>query len=190
MLTHENLDLLWNIEVLCQRCIRAERFFNVVSGSKSNAWAFTQNCYGEICVILWCQVFGALSEPTHYSKLFEAGPLAGMRKQDIEVRLRQSTGKDVHEYKKLWQEVKIARDKFMVHNEFNSKDIPCFPDLDSMVKVCLEMRNIIREIVTSEKSDDPKKQGDIVHFVSCFTNAIFLATIQDESFELIQSLKS
>ena len=53
-----------------------------------------------------------------------------------------------------------------------------------MVNVCLEMRNINREIATSEKSYDTKKQSDIVHYISVLTNANFLTEINDETLEL------
>jgi hypothetical protein len=188
MITHDQLNLLWNIEVACQWCIRAAHYFDVASNSKSNMWSFTQNCYGGICVIHWCQVFGAKSEPTHYSKLFGVEPLAGMSKNRTEERLRQSTGMDKIIYKQLWNETKKARDKFLVHNEFNSKETPIFPDLDVLIKVCCEMRNIISDIVTLVKSDDPKKQADIAHFVTHFTNEMFLAEIQKETHVLVQAM--
>ena len=188
MLTRDQLDLLWNIEVACQWCIRAAYYFDVASNSKSNMWSFTQNCYGGICVIHWCQVFGACSEPTHYTKLFGVGSLAGMSKDQARERLRLSTGMDKITYNKFWEKTKDARDQILVHNEFNSKDSPVFPDPYVLIKVCFEMRNIINEIVTREKADDPKKQGDIAHFVSHFTNDKFLAEIKEETQELVTAI--
>lgn len=188
MLSCDQLDLLWNIEIACQRCIRASHYFDIVSGTKANMWIFTQNCYGGICIIHWCQVFGVWSEPTHYSRLFKAGTVSSISKDQAADRLRKATGKDEHQYKSLWEEVKSARDKFLVHNEFSSKDRPVFPDLDILVKVCLEMRDIIREIVKSEESEDPKQQENIANFVSYYTNDRFLSEIKGESQRLFQAM--
>ena len=35
MLMRDQLDLLWVIEVACQRCIRAAKYFDVASGTMS-----------------------------------------------------------------------------------------------------------------------------------------------------------
>jgi len=180
MLTRIQLDLLWNIEVACERCIRAAKYFGIASGAKDNLWVFTQNCYGGICVIHWCQVFGSCSEPIHYSNLFAKGTTAGISRDQVTKRLRDVVGMSEAQYFKLWQEVKDARDKFLVHNEFKATDSPVFPDLDLLTKICLEMREIIHQIITSEKSVDPKLQGDIEHFVSHYTNNRFLSELDRE----------
>jgi hypothetical protein len=111
-----------------------------------------------------------------------------MSKDQARERLRQSTGMDKIKYNNFWKETKKARDQIFGHNEFNSKDSPVFPDPDVLIKVCFEMRNIINEIVTREKADDPKKQGDSAHFVSHFTNVKFLAEIKEETQELVKAI--
>jgi len=45
MLTSRQLDLLWNIEIACQRCIRAAHYFEIASDSERNIWSF-YNAYG------------------------------------------------------------------------------------------------------------------------------------------------
>ncbi len=180
MLTRTQLDLLWNIEVACQRCIRASHCFDAASGTNSNLWAFTQNCYGGICVIHWCQVFGNRSEPTHYSHVFENGTVTTVSRDQASARLCGSVEMDEDAYQIFWQAAKDARDKFFVHNEFSSSDRPVFPDLGLLAKVSMEMRNIIREIITAEQSQDQKYQGDFEHFVSHYTNDKFLTEIKSE----------
>jgi hypothetical protein len=150
MLNQEQLDLLWVIEVACRRCIRAAKFFDVVSGKGDNVWAFTLNCYGGICVIHWCQVFGARSEPTHYSHLFDEGMLAKMTKDNAANKLRAALSMNKEQYRPFWKGVKDARDMYLVHNEFLARDRPAFPYTALMVNTCLVMRSVVREIVESE----------------------------------------
>lgn len=188
MLTSRQFDLMWNIEVACQKCIRAAHHFEIASNSVNKVWSFSQNCYGGISVIFWCQVFGAYPEPTHFKKLFEAGPLAGMSKGQAAERLWQSAGMNESQYSKLWNEAINARNKYLVHNDFNTKDRPVFPDLDVLVNVCLEMRNIIIDIAKHENSDDPKKLDEILQSISYFTNDRFLAEIKAEQQVLRQNI--
>lgn len=188
MLTHGQLDLIWNIEVVCQRCIRASHYFNVVSGIQRNLWVFTQNCYGGICVVHWCQVFGSRGEPTHYSLIFESGPLSKISKEEVSARLCASVGMSDDQYKEFWQGAKDARDRFFIHNEFNSSDCPLFPDLDKMADVSLEMRKILFEIISSESSENSIYQDDIRQFISYHTNDKFVSDIKDDLPDLKKAL--
>lgn len=147
MLTHEQLDLIWNIEIACLRCIRASEYFKVVSKAKRNVWIYTQNFYGGICVIHWCQVFGNYNEPTHYSKLFTDA-------LDIKNSLCKKIGITSDQYDIFWEGAKNARDKFLVHNEYSSDDRPVFPDTDIMKVMCLEMRNKLKHFIISVPSND------------------------------------
>lgn len=188
MLNQEQLDLLWVIEVACQRCIRAAKYFDVVSRTPNNVWAFTQNCYGGICVIHWCQVFGSGSEPTHYSHLFDKGMLAQMTKENVSQRLRSALGMNDDHYRVFWQGVKGARDRYLVHHEFLAHDSPRFPDTDLLVSTCLVMRTVVGEIVQSEPGENEKLHEDIRHFVSNYTNERFLSEIKHESEALRKAL--
>ena len=189
MLTKRQLELLWHINGSCIRCIKAAKYFDVVSGKGSNLWKFTQNCYGGICVIYWCQVFGSQSEPTHYSHLYDNGAIASISKDDVKAKLRESTGKTLDEYTELWKSVKNARDKFLVHYDFNTSDNPEFPDLKLLVKICLEMRNIILKIITSEKSVDINYQMNFKHHFSKYTNERLVFEIDKESHRLENAVK-
>ena len=190
MLTKDQLDLLWVVEFACQRCIRAGKYFDVASGTQQNVWAFTQNCYGGICVIHWCQVFGARSEPTHYSHLFDMGNLAQITKDIVAERLLAALGMNDDQYHAFWKGVKGARDGYLVHHEFLAPDSPKFPDTDLLVKTCLAMRTVMREIIESESAEDAKLHGDIRHFMSHYTNERFLSEIGHETEALKQTLSN
>jgi hypothetical protein len=181
MLTNEQLDLLWNIEIACQRCIRAASHFEVASNSKSDLWSFTQNCYGAMTVIHWCQIFGAYDEPTHFSSLFKNGALGGMLKEHVSNRLCAYVRMSQAEYNIFHKATTDARNKYFVHNEFKSELHLVFPDLDILKRLCLEMRNIIREIVVAESSENPVIHSAISESVSFLTNDRLLDEIQVEA---------
>ncbi|MFH1980983.1 MAG: hypothetical protein ABIL58_03995 [Pseudomonadota bacterium] len=84
------------------------------------------------------------------------------------------------EYKEFWKGVKDARDKFFVHNEFDTEDKPRFPDLGLMAQVCLEMRMVLREILDACTSEEVKFQKRIVHWISYFTNDVFLKDVEKD----------
>ena len=177
MQTNCQLDRLWTIEIACQRCIRAAKSFDALSNTNTNAWAFTQNCFGGICVIHWCQVFGAESEPTHYSRLFDKSTMTQMTKDIVKGKLRKTLGMTESEYLNFWQGVKDARDKFLVHCDFAVEDKPIFPDTDHLLKTCFVMRDILAGIVATESFKDTKRCGDILHFMVKYTNERFLSEV-------------
>lgn len=180
MLIRSQLELIWNIEILCRRCVQGARYFNALPKAKDRRWAYTQNCFGGISIIFWCQVFGSDSEPTHYSKLFDGNAALPISRDEIADRLREAARMTEPEYRKFWQGVKDARDKFFVHNEFDAEDRPYFPDLDVMGHVCLEMRIVLREILVACTSEDICFQKRILHFISCFTNEVFLRDVEGD----------
>lgn len=180
ILTRSQLDLIWNIEISCRRCVRGARYFNALPKSKDRRWAYTQNCFGGISIVFWCQIFGSDSEPTHYSRLFAENTMLPVSRNDVATRLRQATGMTGSAYKEFWQGIKDARDKFFVHNEFDTEDRPSFPDLDLMAKVCLEMRMVLHEILDACTSEDVKFQKRIVHWISHFTNDVFLKDVEGD----------
>lgn len=181
MLTNEQLDLLWNIEIACQRCIRAASHFEVASNSKSELWSFTQNCYGAMTVIHWCQIFGAYDEPTHFSSLFKNGALGGMLKEHVSNRLCAYVRMSQEAYSLLHKEATDARNKYFVHNEYNNKVRIVFPDLVILKRLCLEMRDIIREIVAAESSENQEKHLAISESLSFLTKDRLLNEIHVEA---------
>ena len=179
MLSKDQLDFLWSIEVSCERAIRAAKYFEAVSHSNANVWSFTQNCYGSVCIVHWCQVFGGYSEPTHYSKLFAQGTVAQMTKDGVADRLRTSIGMDKSQYRAFWKGVTAARNQYFVHYEFGRNPRPQFPDVDHILRMCLEMREVVREILSQESSPETKQLDDMRHFTSHHTNARYLSEIQN-----------
>jgi len=184
MLTQQDLECLWSIESACQHCIRAAHYFQTVSKSQLHAWTFTQNYYGAVAVVFWCQVFGSKKEPTHYSGLFKNAVPPWPSESDVALRLRTSVALDESQYDIFLQGVKRARDKFFVHNEYDATTKPVFPDLVLMVKTCEEMRQILLESVTSSASDDPEAYADITNWMSHFTTTVFRRQVATEAEQL------
>lgn len=80
MLIKEQVELIWQMDNICHRCLRAGKYFLALTSNLDNLWAFTQNCYGEITAILWCKLFGAYeNNPTHYSHLFKQKELIKLK---------------------------------------------------------------------------------------------------------------
>ncbi len=138
-------------------------YFFAASGSKnSKLWSFTQNCYAESAIIHWCKIFGAYSEPTHYTsffdnKCFNLKDGTTIDLNSVKERLRDACGLENTQYEVFWKEVKDGRDSFFfVHNEFSKEKSPSFPNLSILKKTCLEMREIIFTVLSSDScSDDP-----------------------------------
>lgn len=180
MLTKKQLDLIWQIENICRRSIMASKYCDAVTGSGGKLWGFTQNCYGEICIIYWCKIFGSKGEPTHYSKLFKGSNTISLPAVGVKARLRKSVRLTATEYDALWKQVKDCRDKFFVHDEFETNDLPVFPDLAQLREICLEMRTILKEIVISEESEDREYQQRIFAHFQHNTNEAVLAQVAKE----------
>ncbi len=181
MVPSENLELMWNIEVACRRCIQAAYSFDVSSKSSSNILAFTQNCYGAMCVIHWCQVFGTCSERTHFSRLFKGGTISCMTKAHAAARIWQSVAMNEEEYEIFWEGVVNARDKYLVHNDFDAPKRPIFPDLSILVNACLEMRSILRDIITANYVDRDHSLEDIPFAIKYYPNEMFLVDVKSEA---------
>jgi len=178
MLTKAQLDHLCGIETICQDCIRAGKYFDAVSGSRTNMWAFTRNCYGSICIIYWCQVFGSNKEPAHYSKLFAQGTITTMTEDTVAERLRTCVSMTKRQYNSFHKGVTYARNKFFAHYQYRIKDIPEFPDIDLLISTSLEMRSIVRDIAYNETAFDQKNLKDFVAAVSYHTNARYLSEVE------------
>lgn len=179
MLSKDQLDFLWSIEVSCERAVRAARYFDAVSASRTNVWSFTQNCYGAESIIRWCQVFGAYTEPTHYSKLFAQGMIGQMSKENISDRLRASIAMDKGQYRTFWKAVTTARNQYFAHSEFGAANKPTFPDTDLIQRMCLEMRDIVREILHRESSSATKQLDNMKRFTAHHTNARYLSEVDN-----------
>jgi hypothetical protein len=162
-MTLQELKFLWQIELHCERCIRACMYFFAASGAEnSKLWSFTQNCYAESAIIHWCKIFGAYSEPTHYTsffnnKCFNLNDETTIDLSSVKKRLRDACGLEKDQYEVFWKGVKDGRDSFFVHNEFSKENRPSFPDLSVLQKTCLEMREIIFDVLSYDSClDDPE----------------------------------
>lgn len=195
-MTLKELKLLWQIELHCERCIRACAYFFAVSGSNSgNLWSFTQNCYAEAAIIHWCKIFGShTSEPTHFKNFFEgrcfyAGDGAAIDLNSVRKRLRDACGLDEDQYSAFWKEVKDGRDSFFVHNEFSKENRPTFPDLDILQKTCLEMREVIHDVLSPDNClDDSIFFQNFLSLVQWNRNQKYLQDLESDCEALIKAI--
>ena len=195
-MTLEDLNLLWQIELHCERCIRACSYFFAVSGSKaSNLWSFTQNCYAEAAIIHWCKIFGSYSsEPTHFKLFFENKSIhvndgTAIDLNTVRQRLRNSCGLCENQYKAFWKNVKDGRDTFFVHNEFSKERRPSFPDLNLLQKTCLEMRDIIYSVLCSDDCiEDPEFHKNFLDLAQWNRNSKYLQEIEKDCMSLNQTI--
>ena len=132
-----DFDLLFQIEIHAEKCIRAVMYSQAVSGTGVNIWAFTQNCFAESAILHWCKIFGSRNEPTHYTRIFndKCFEMAdGTQLTDALARSRvcKSAGISEDEYLSIWKNIKKGRDKFFVHNEFTERSRPKLPDLERL----------------------------------------------------------
>jgi len=195
-MTLKDLELLWQIEVHCERCIRACAYFFAVSGSdSSNLWSFTQNCYAETAIIHWCKTFGShSSEPTHFKHFFEnrcfhAGDGTAITLDTVRKRLRHASGLDDNQYTDFWKGVKDGRDTFFVHNEFSKQNHPSFPDLNIVQQTCLEMREIIHAVLSGEDcSEDSDFFQNFCDLVQWNRNPKYLRDIEKDCKALTRAI--
>ena len=195
-MTLKELKLLWQIELHCERCIRACTYFFAVSGSNSsNLWSFTQNCYAEAAIIHWCKIFGSrTSEPTHFNNFFEnkcfyAGNGAAIDLNSARKRLRDACGLDEDQYSAFWKGVKDGRDSFFVHNEFSKEDRSSFPDLNVLQQTCLEMREIIYAVLSSDNcSEDSEFFQNFLDLVQRNRNQKYLRDLEQDCKALIKAI--
>jgi len=191
-MTLKDLNLLWQIELHCERCIRACAYFFAVSGSNSsNLLSFTQNCYAEAAIIHWCKIFGShSSEPTHFKFFFENKYIqldggTSIDLNSVRQRLCDACGLDENQYKAFWTNVKDGRDTFFVHNEFSKENQLSFPDLNLLQKTCLEMREIIFAVLSSDDcSEDPEFYKNFLDLAQWHRNSKYLRDLERDCSEL------
>ena len=179
MISTGDIHFLEQIEIHCRKCMRAASYFDVASGTKSNLWAFTQNCYGEIAITYWCKVFGTSSEPMHFSKLFGSRKFATKSRvtisiENIRQRLRGASAMEERQYCVFWKNVKDCRNKVFVHNEFTNGHRPTFPDLALLSAICGEMRTIIGDIVGAQQYQNNRGLTTFRKFMEWHSNDAFL----------------
>jgi hypothetical protein len=77
--------------------------------------------------------------------------------------------------------VKDGRDTFFVHNEFSKENRPSFPDLNILQKTCLEMREIIFEVLSSDNSlEDPDFYKNFLDLAQWNRNPKYLGELEQD----------
>lgn len=183
MITAQGLTLLIQIEMHCERCIRACVYAEAVNGSSVDMWAFTQNCFAEAAILHWCKVFGSYEEPTHYTNIFKDDCIsmpAGSQLtiELVRARLHTATNMTEDEYTEFWKNLKMGRDKYFVHNDFSEQFRGKFPDLDMLKRGAMEMREVIYDVVCSEKSEDSERHGRLQAYLFKNQNLNFLKVLK------------
>lgn len=186
IITTHDLNLLYQIEVHCEKCIRACVYADAVGGTDDNMWAFTQNCFAEASILHWCRVFGSRGEPTHFTHFFGGkcfGKQDGSRLtlENVRVRLYRAAHMSEADYLAFWKNVKKGRDKYFVHDEFSVAHRGQFPDLDVFKRTALEMREVIHEVVSQEQSEDPNKHKRFCELVQWHRNSKYLQDLKDDA---------
>jgi hypothetical protein len=179
------LDLLFQIEIHAERCIRAVMYAHAVSKTDVNMWAFTQNCFAESAIIHWCKIFGSRNEPTHYTKFFNneffnLSDGTRLTANSILARFCKSAGISESEYLSIWDKIKAGRDKFFVHNDFTESSRPELPDLDFLKSMALELRDIIHDIIPQVDADDKEFYTNFKNYVQWNTNKKYLNDLQKD----------
>jgi hypothetical protein len=182
LFTAHDLKLLYQIEVHCEKGIRACVYADAVGGSDSNMWAFTQNCFSEAAIKHWCCVFGTDNEPTHFKQFFaKERPKSLFTLECVRERLRQTARMSEDGYTEFQKNVMLGRNKYFIHNEFTEQQRGKFPDLDVFKRIALEMRDIICELISQEEADDKDFLENFRKLVEWNRNPRYLLDIEKDS---------
>lgn len=195
MLTTKDLTLLNQIEIHCEKCIRACVYAEAVNGGSINMWAFSQNCFAEAAILHWCKVFGSNYEPTHYSKYFKDNCISMPDGSKLTIdlvrsRLYSAANMTEDEYKIFWKNLKIGRDKYFVHNEFSIQMRGKFPDTDVLKRVAIEMRDVIYDVVSNMKSEDPERHRRFQAFLFVNQNNKYLQDLESDRAQFKSMMKA
>lgn len=122
-----NIQMIYWMENLAQRCVFAVEFFNAVTNKESEFWAFTQNCYGEMACLLWCHLFNKYEDDLHYKNLFGNDALIDLGKafsyDKVRSRLLKSVSLSSKDYTAFRKEVVHFRNKFVAHKDVSDKHV-------------------------------------------------------------------
>ena len=197
IITAQDLDLLYQIEVHSEKCIRACLYAEATSGTDNKMWAFTQNCFVESAILHWVKIFGSRKEPTHYTQFFNGKcfSMADGTYLTVELvrgRFCNSAGMSEDEYLSFWKNLKKGRDQYFVHNEFTASSSAQSPDLDLLKKMPLEMRSIIYEVISQEDSEDKEKYKLFKELVQWNKNSKYLMDLNNDCgrFKQITNIKT
>lgn len=143
-----NIDLLSIIDADCQNTIRACIYYEALDGTDLVQLKFIRNSLANVAISSWCKTFGANSERSHFSHLFNQCKNNSVQnnKANTQKRIRNSVAMNDSDYKLFWEAVKKARDQFFAHNDHNELIRPIMPDLVLLKKSAIEMRIIIQDL--------------------------------------------
>ena len=194
IITAADLSLLCQIELNCKKCIRACLYFDAVSGSDDNMWAFAQNCFGESAILHWSKSFASWKEPTHFTRFF-AGKSFKMPDgltltlEIVRSRLYAAAMMSADEYFACWKNLKRGRDKYFVHSDFSTAGRLHFPGLDVLRRVALEMRNMIHDVIVNAESEDVERHKTFKDLVQWNRNDKYLRDIEEDCQRLKRMMK-
>ena len=156
----QQIKLIFQIDTVAHRCIRAVIYFDATTGKGANFWAFTQNCYGEIACLNWCHIFKSYSnDPAHYNNLFGNDALIHIDQKFAHAQVKQqlimSICSNEVEYEQFRKQVVDFRNKYVSHRDYHQGSIT-FPNLNKAKKECELIRDILRDCVSVAAQIDPE----------------------------------
>lgn len=175
-ISDEKLNLLWQMEIVCYKCIHTVIYCEGLIGKgESEFWKLTQNCYGEAASLAWCQVFKDKNEPVYYKHLFEVNGIEGFSAKyqysNVSASILASIGLTEPEYKDFKAQVVKFRNKYVAHREFEIGSVK-FPKVDHLKKTCFHLRSLFIDLIKDGLMEDPENNkllGLLDHF-NAFTN--------------------
>jgi hypothetical protein len=124
---------------------------------KSEFWTHTIDAHLLQACILWCMVFGAHGNPTHWKNLCEQD------REKLENSFREglfkNTGLTQEKWDIYWKEMNDFRGGYAAHRELNySKPVPSFSTAE---EVAYYYDTWIREIIKPDIFDEPPLQKSV-----------------------------
>jgi hypothetical protein len=174
MLTKRHLDLIWQIDTACRKCIRAVLYFKAVTDKEPELWTFLQHCFGEVAVIQWCHVFNKYQDCTHFTQLFADPAISQidpeLRLDRVRSRLRRVLGMSQEQYAAFRKQMVDFRNSYAAHWDFEKK-VMVFPDVDLAMSSCIEMRSILRQLVLKGVGDQNSQElKDLKYLLTAYDN--------------------
>ena len=156
VLSEQQRGLRWQIEWIAFMGIHSVLYFDGVTHEDGDFWIFTQKCYGEKAVSLWCQLFNSYQkDPTHYHNLFGEDQMAILGDQfsykNVKARLVEASGFKEEEYPAYRETVVNFRNRYSSHRDYEIGSI-IFPELKHALLMFKEIRTILEESVLIESS--------------------------------------
>jgi hypothetical protein len=111
-------------------------------------WAMTIDAHLLLASIYWCMVFGAYSNPTHWTKLARTK----LERQKFRTELYQSLRMSKAEYGKYWQDMTDFRNKYAAHRDGFTDPVPNF---DTALKVAFFYYDWVQTVIVPDTLAEP-----------------------------------